>query len=63
MSSVGQQESFKTEGAARAWVKRMLTMVERCEGCRRPASKHDIDGVPLCWDCYVECRDGAEASP
>jgi hypothetical protein len=25
---------------------------EKCEGCKAPATQHDVDGVPLCSECW-----------
>lgn len=33
-----------------------------CEGCGKPATTSDPEGVPLCDDCAKECDDDANES-
>lgn len=31
-------------------------VAEKCEGCRKPATRHDNDGVPLCDQCAAQLK-------
>ena len=39
-----------------------LATGKKCEGCGKPATGHDLDGVPLCEECGSVAPTAAEAN-
>lgn len=48
------------KGTARSAEKGEVMAKQKCEGCRKPATTQDVEGVPLCQECH-DAADHAES--
>ena len=45
---------------ASVWGVEGWAVEETCEGCSEPATSHDVEGVPLCGDCFASLETYGE---